>query len=123
VLNLQKRSRTQGDDAPGLKLRVIPLKGRSLKRFVADKVAGPLQNAAGVSDLRSRPSKLGGRTGQEVSLARSYASGSVAYRIFCFRRGSNAFIVDYTVPESFSSPQGKDELAEFVGAFEFEEEP
>ncbi|HAH08217.1 MAG TPA: hypothetical protein DCM05_17115 [Elusimicrobia bacterium] len=121
VLQLRKRSRTQGD-APELRLRVIPLKGRALKRFVSEKVAGPLRSAAGVSGLVSRPAKLGGKDGFEVSLTRTYATGSVALRVFCFRRGKDAFLVDFTVPDSV--PSGvKDELADFVSSIEFEEEP
>lgn len=121
VLQLRRRSRTQGD-APELRLRVVPLKGRALKRFVAEKVAAPLQSAAGVSGFSSKPAKLGGKDGYEVSLTRLYATGSVAMRVFCFKRGTDAFLVDFTEPDSVPS-RGQDELAAFVKSFEFEEEP
>ena len=121
VLTLLKRSLT-GGEAPGLKVRVIPLKGRSLKAFVASRIIAPLSKASGVSDLTSRPARLGGFAGSEVALTRAYASGRTAWRIFCFRGGSDAFIVEYTTPLdgiSLDRPARTDELAAFVGSIRF----
>ena len=120
VLTLLKRSPTGGEE-PGLKVRVIPLRDRTLKAFVSSRVIAPLSRASGVSEFRWRTSKVGGRSGYEVSLTRAYASGSTAWRIFCFRSGSNAFIVEYTMPlgtPAFGPPA--DELSAFVRSIRFQ---
>ncbi|MBI5244029.1 MAG: hypothetical protein HY922_10195 [Elusimicrobia bacterium] len=124
VLTLLKRSPTAAE-GPGLKVRVIPLKGRTLKAFAAGRIVAPLSKAAGVSNLRVRQATLGGRAGHEVTLTRAYASGRVSWRIFCFRSGADAFIVEYTVPldSAAAARPAKPEpdvLSAFVASFRFD---
>lgn len=117
VMTLVKRSQTSAEE-PNIALRVYPLKGATLQRFFDRRVLGGLEQAEGVSSLDSRPLSLGGREGLEATLRRTYASGEVFMRIFCFQYGNDAYLVEYSDPDA-DSPKGAPALEDFVRSLAF----
>lgn len=119
VLTLARRALAAADEAPGLRLRVVPMKGQPFAAFVESKVVDALRRAPGATDLEVRPARIGGFDGREVRVLRSYESGKVAWRIFAFRRGADAFLLEFTVPETSRVEPGTDPLGDFLGSLRF----
>lgn len=118
IMNLVQQS-VSSKEAGNLTLRVSPLGKNTLQRYMELRVTKDLETAKGVIHWAQSEQTFGAHAGQEIIVERQYASGRFKSIIFGFKRGGNAFVVDYSAPAEMVD-KDPDVVRKFVDSISFQ---
>lgn len=118
IMTLVQQS-VSSKQAGNLTVRVSPLGKNTLQRYMELRVTKDLETAKGVIHWDQSEQTYGSYPGQEIIVERQYASGRFKSVIFGFKRGSNAFVIDYSAPAEMVD-KDPDVVRKFVDSIVFQ---